>query len=109
MIWLKDQGRYEESKALRDIDVLAEPRSGGPLGVMAWTGPGVWTDAVLSYLRVKYGVLWTDLRNLDTPLRVGDVVILPGNFDVLRRMIQLTTSDRLLAWSWSIWLTTAQP
>lgn len=31
-----------------------------------------------SYLRVKYGVLWTDLRNLDAPLRVGDVVILPG-------------------------------
>lgn len=47
--WLKDQGRYDESKKLLETDVLAEPRSGGPLGVMAWTGPGVWTDAVLRY------------------------------------------------------------
>nr|XP_019007986.1 uncharacterized protein I206_07154 [Kwoniella pini CBS 10737]OCF46767.1 hypothetical protein I206_07154 [Kwoniella pini CBS 10737] len=48
-----------------------------PVGVMAWTGPGVWTDAVLSYLRVKYGLVWTDLKDLTTPMRIGDVVILP--------------------------------
>jgi hypothetical protein len=32
-----------------------------------------------SYLRVKYGMLWTDLKDLRVPLRVGDVIILPGN------------------------------
>ncbi len=75
---LADLGRYAESKALLETTVLAEPKEGGPLGVMAWTGPGVWTDAVLSYLRVKYGMLWTDLKGISQPIRVGDVVILPG-------------------------------
>lgn len=45
--------------------------------MMNWTGPGVWTDAVLRYLRVRYGVQWTDLRGLRKPLRVGEVLILP--------------------------------
>lgn len=31
-----------------------------------------------SYLRVRYGMLWTDLKDIRQPLRVGDVVILPG-------------------------------
>ena len=30
-----------------------------------------------SYLRVKYGLLWTDLKDIREPLRVGEVVILP--------------------------------
>jgi hypothetical protein len=33
-----------------------------------------------SYLNVRYGLVWTDLKNLQVPLRVGDVVILPGKF-----------------------------
>jgi hypothetical protein len=33
-----------------------------------------------SYLNVRYGLIWTDLKNLQVPLRVGDVVILPGKF-----------------------------
>ena len=45
---LNDQGRYEEAKNLRMATVMNEPAKGGPLGVMAWTGPGIWTDAVLS-------------------------------------------------------------
>ncbi|KAK8850357.1 hypothetical protein IAR55_004275 [Kwoniella newhampshirensis] len=74
---LKDQGRYEDAKKLAEVGVLNEPKNGGPVGVMAWTGPGVWTDAVLGYLRVKFGLLWTDLRGLQEPLRIGDVVVLP--------------------------------
>ncbi|WWD20536.1 hypothetical protein CI109_105012 [Kwoniella shandongensis] len=74
---LKDQGRYEDAKDLASVGILNEPKNGGPVGVMAWTGPGVWTDAVLGYLRVKYGLLWTDLRGIQEPLRIGDVVILP--------------------------------
>jgi len=31
-----------------------------------------------SYLNVRYGMVWTDLKDLRVPLRVGDVVILPG-------------------------------
>lgn len=59
------------------INALSEPKSGGPLGIVNWTGPGVWTDAVLIYLKARYGVKWTDLRGLERPLRVGDVVVLP--------------------------------
>ena len=45
---LNDQGKYEEANEMRKVTVLNEPKDGGPLGIMAWTGPGVWTDAVLS-------------------------------------------------------------
>lgn len=75
---LKDQGRYKDAQNLASVSVLNEPKHGGPVGVMAWTGPGVWTDAVLSYLRVKYGVKWVDFKGTQEPLRIGDVVILPG-------------------------------
>jgi len=51
-----------------------------------------------SYLRVKYGVLWTDLRNLDAPLRVGDVVILPGKLVDGKGGKKLITSNGFLAW-----------
>jgi alpha 1,6-mannosyltransferase len=44
---LKTLGRYEDMEAVQGADVLSEPKDGGPLGIMAWTGPGVWTDAVL--------------------------------------------------------------
>lgn len=56
---------------------LSEPSAGGPVGIMDWTGPGIWTDAVLQYLAARYGCQWTDLRGLDKPLRVGDVIVLP--------------------------------
>lgn len=59
------------------INVLTEPRNGGPLGVINWTGPSVFTDAVLSYLLARYGITWRDLRGLQRPLRVGDVLVLP--------------------------------
>ena len=64
---------------------------------MEWTGPGVWTDSVLRYLRVKYGVRWTDLRRLARPVRIGEVVVLPvtgfspgvGNFGAMSRKREL--------------------
>lgn len=62
---------------LGEINVLSEPRHGGPLGVINWTGPSVFTDAVLSYLFARYGMTWRDLRGLERPLRVGDVLVLP--------------------------------
>jgi alpha 1,6-mannosyltransferase len=48
---LKTLGRYKDMQAVRDATVLDEPKMGGAVGVMAWTGPGVWTDAVLRYAR----------------------------------------------------------
>lgn len=44
---LNDNGDYDQSAELMDIDALSEPNKGGPVGVMDWTGPGIWTDAVL--------------------------------------------------------------
>lgn len=43
----KDAGEHENANSLEGITVLDEPRHGGPLGVMQWTGPSVWSDAVL--------------------------------------------------------------
>ncbi|WWC92083.1 uncharacterized protein L201_007037 [Kwoniella dendrophila CBS 6074] len=105
---LKDQGRYEDAKALSKVDVLNEPKNGGPVGVMAWTGPGIWTDAVLSYLRVKYGLVWTDLKDLREPLRVGDVVVLPvtgfspgvGNFGAQMSSHHQAMVEHAFAGSW---------
>ncbi|OCF61405.1 hypothetical protein L486_01053 [Kwoniella mangroviensis CBS 10435] len=46
------------------------------LGPLELTGPGPFTDAVLRYLLVQYGVTPSDLRVLRGPVRVGDVLIL---------------------------------
>ncbi|KAI5454555.1 hypothetical protein NCC49_003450 [Naganishia albida] len=70
-------GEKEKGEQLKQATILSEPKDGGPVGVMNWTGPGVWTDAVLRYLRVKFGLQWTDLKDLQEPIRVGEVLILP--------------------------------
>lgn len=44
---LRERGKEQEAKALEAITVLDEPKQGGPVGVMDWTGPGLFTDAVL--------------------------------------------------------------
>ncbi|KIR51471.1 alpha 1,6-mannosyltransferase [Cryptococcus gattii Ru294] len=105
---LKDQGRYKDAQNLASVSVLNEPKHGGPVGVMAWTGPGVWTDAVLSYLRVKYGVKWVDFKGTQEPLRIGDVVILPvtgfspgvGNFGSQHRTHREAMVEHRFAGSW---------
>ena len=47
-----------------------------------------------SYLNVRYGLVWTDLKGLQVPLRVGDVVILPGKFRT-NAMVRGTHSQSL--------------
>ncbi|OJK01749.1 hypothetical protein ASPACDRAFT_77428 [Aspergillus aculeatus ATCC 16872] len=47
-----------------------------PPDVMEWTGPSVWTDAVLEYLGADEGLLNT-LRDLQETVRIKDVVVLP--------------------------------
>ncbi|KAL1409799.1 hypothetical protein Q8F55_003796 [Vanrija albida] len=74
---LRAAGDWDAADRLAETHVLKNPKDGGPIGIMNWSGPGVWTDAVLNYLRVRYGVRWVDLRGLREPLRIGDVVVLP--------------------------------
>lgn len=47
------------------------------VGVLEWTGPGVFTDAVMRYLRGRWGFDYDALVTLTEPIRVGDVLILP--------------------------------
>jgi hypothetical protein len=60
---------------------------------------------VKSYLNVRYGMVWTDLKDLRVPLRVGDVVILPGKFEVQLDLGSplLTNSNWILTWSGQFW------
>lgn len=47
------------------------------VGVLEWTGPGVFTDCVMRYLRGRWGFDWERLVGMTEPIRVGDVLILP--------------------------------
>ncbi|KAG7531417.1 hypothetical protein FFLO_04338 [Filobasidium floriforme] len=49
----------------------------GILPIMEHTGPGLWSDSVFSYLLARYGITWHDLRALDHPMRIGEVLVLP--------------------------------
>ncbi|KZP00811.1 glycosyltransferase family 32 protein [Calocera viscosa TUFC12733] len=73
----------------------AREELGGPMSVMEWTGPGVFTDAALTYLtsatapreckgwlgqgcgRGEPSFTWPLLKGLEVPIRVADVTILP--------------------------------
>lgn len=45
--------------------------------VMEWTGPKIFTEAVYRYLRSQWGFNYRRLKNVNHPVRVGDVLILP--------------------------------
>lgn len=85
--------------ALRDIvatiteDTLAMKRAGllkkgrtPKKSIMEYTGPGVWTDAIFSYLNNreyfdfssrKSNVTYSDFFNVREHKRIGDVIVLP--------------------------------
>lgn len=63
------------------------------LDALSVSGTGVFSDAVLRYLLVRYGVTPDQLRGMRGPVRVGDVLILQeGAFQapepVIDRMIE---------------------
>ena len=45
--------------------------------VLSLTGPGLFTDAVFWYLDSEFGISMKDLKGLDEPRTIGDVLILP--------------------------------
>ncbi|EPX73256.1 alpha-1,6-mannosyltransferase Och1 [Schizosaccharomyces octosporus yFS286] len=58
---------HEKGELLEDTDA-----------VMDWTGPGIWTDSVFDYLNWRYGPFsWENVTGIETPMLVGDVLILP--------------------------------
>jgi alpha 1,6-mannosyltransferase len=48
-----------------------------PTSVEEWTGPGVWTDAVVSYIYATNGIRPEQLAKIKRPTQIGDLVILP--------------------------------
>ncbi|WRT70122.1 uncharacterized protein IL334_007116 [Kwoniella shivajii] len=61
---------------LATVAELVDTGVANRLSPLDLTGPGPFTDAVLRYLLVQYGVTAADLRSLRGPVRVGDVLIL---------------------------------
>lgn len=49
---------------------------GSEMDIMAWTGPNIWTDAVLDWIQCSESQLEM-LRDLKEPLRIKDVLFLP--------------------------------
>ncbi|QRW14891.1 glycosyltransferase family 32 protein [Ceratobasidium sp. AG-Ba] len=64
----KAEGKQTGGEALNETE---------PVSVMEWTGPGVFTDAVVRYLAAKHNLTWPALKGLRRPLRIGDMTVLP--------------------------------
>lgn len=72
-------------------ETLKRKRSGGlkhfkTLDVIEFTGPAVWTDAIMEYFNdaryfdlsnSKGAIDWQNFTGMETPKKVGDVVVLP--------------------------------
>ncbi|WVQ81321.1 hypothetical protein IAT38_003444 [Cryptococcus sp. DSM 104549] len=69
--------RLEQEGKKKEANELRGQGKEHAMSVMEWTGPGLFTDSVLSYLLARYDVSWHRLRGLDHPLRIGDVLVLP--------------------------------
>jgi len=45
--------------------------------VLNWTGPGVFTDAVMRYIIARHGIHPRQIVSQSAPVRIGDLLILP--------------------------------
>ncbi|GAA6009545.1 hypothetical protein JCM10207_003820 [Rhodosporidiobolus poonsookiae] len=71
--------------------------------VLEWSGPAVLTDSVARYLRTRYGLSLASLASTPTPLRVGDVLLLPVQALNARTSIALKLLDWALGRGWAPW------
>jgi len=62
--------------AYKTPSYLKQTGGGKDVDVMGWTGPSVWTDAVLKYLDCT-DMQIEKLRDLKEPIRIKDVLVLP--------------------------------
>lgn len=67
---------WEEVRALLTVDPF-DIENGGTMPLIEATGPGAFSDAVFSYLQARYGIHWSQLHNIQTATRIGDVAIVP--------------------------------
>ena len=60
----EDQGKAgsEAYKELEGVNVLDEPSMGGAVGVMDWTGPGLFTDAVMRRVFCRHLVVQSETQ-----------------------------------------------
>ncbi|KAF8321538.1 hypothetical protein DL93DRAFT_2223905 [Clavulina sp. PMI_390] len=71
-------GKLDKAKKERTLKRPWETDTKGKvMSVQEWTGPAVFTDAVLSYLLSFANVREQDLYRLEKPLQIGDVLVLP--------------------------------
>ncbi len=68
--------KYEDAIKQRGT---AEPANPDDIRhVLDWTGPGVFTDAVIRYMIARHGVYPRQVSSMTVPVRVGDLLILPA-------------------------------
>ncbi|UZJ56088.1 hypothetical protein CBS101457_005408 [Exobasidium rhododendri] len=72
----KDEELWNQLKALLTVDPFDKDH-GGSMSLIEATGPGAFSDAVFSYLKARYGIHWSQLHNIQTATRIGEVAILP--------------------------------
>lgn len=72
----KDQEIWDQLRELLTVDPF-DKENGGPMSLIEATGPGAFSDAVFSYLKARYGIHWSQLHNIQTATRIGEVAILP--------------------------------
>lgn len=69
---LRAEGKVRQAADVQNLDVFETKgteneyaKTLGPgVSVMEWTGPGVWTDSVMSYLKTEYGLSWPAFKDL---------------------------------------------
>lgn len=73
---LEDDEWWSQLKSLLTVDPFDKDH-GGRMSLIEATGPGAFSDSVLSYLKARYGIHWSQLHNIQTATRIGEVAILP--------------------------------
>lgn len=71
-----DEEWWTKLRDLLTVDPF-DKEHGGQMSLIEATGPGAFSDAVLSYLKARYDIHWSQLHDIQTATRIGEVAILP--------------------------------